>query len=120
MLTIAIVIIIIIILIEYDRRADGFITPVYNYYYEAFPMPIFGLYNNCLRLATIGHPAIMHDVNKWFPNSKLLRDNWQTIRDEALFIYDNYQMKKFHEVSHLYSDISAESNKWRTFIIKWY
>ena len=115
-----IIVIILIILIEYDRRAGGFTLKAYDYYIESFPMPMIGLYNNCLRLTSMTHPAIMHDVSNWFPENHILKNNWRIMRDEALNIYNNYEMKKMHEVSSVFDRLSKATGKWKGFILKWY
>jgi hypothetical protein len=110
-------IVVLIILLEYDRRRS--ITyGAYGYYIEDFPLPLVGLYNNFLRLFTWKHPAIMYDVDTWFPEHKVLQNNYQIIAKEALNIYNNYQLPNFHEVSDTFRDISK--GKWKVFIIKWY
>ena len=60
------------------------------------------------------------NVEEDFPESKLLKDNWKTIRkelDEVLKNIDN--IPKFHEVDNLQRVISDKDEKvWKTFIIK--
>lgn len=58
------------------------------------------------------------DVNL-FPELKLLRDNWQTLRDEANFLYQN----GYISASEKYDDIGFNSffrRGWKRFYLKWY
>jgi beta-hydroxylase len=115
---IVIVLLILIIALEYDR-IQSYTIPVYTYYVEAFPIRFIGIYNSFLRLFSATHPALTRNVIEWFPEHKILKNNWQTMRDEALNIYTNYNMQKFHEASLSSHEISS-SGKWKSFILKWY
>ena len=60
------------------------------------------------------------DIEEDFPESKLLKDNWKTIRAELDTVLKNIDhIPKFHEVDSLQSAISDKDDKaWKTFIIK--
>jgi beta-hydroxylase len=60
------------------------------------------------------------DVEEEFPEGILLKDNWQTIRNELDEVLKNIEnIPKFHEVDGLQKGISAKDGvAWRTFIIK--
>ncbi len=59
-------------------------------------------------------------VDQHFPQAKLLRDNWSTIKSELdTVLIDVESIPKFHEVDKLQRFISAKDDKaWRTFILK--
>ncbi|RME04148.1 MAG: aspartyl/asparaginyl beta-hydroxylase domain-containing protein [Bacteroidetes bacterium] len=61
-------------------------------------------------------------VEEHFPQHKLLKDNWEVIRDELLEVLkDADNIPKFHEVDSIQRFISAKDDvPWRTFIIKAY
>lgn len=60
------------------------------------------------------------NVEEEFPEGKLLKDNWKTIRSELEEVLKNIEnIPKFHEVDNLQRFISAKDDvAWRTFIIK--
>jgi beta-hydroxylase len=60
------------------------------------------------------------EVEKVFPEARLLRKNWQVIRDEARALLENVEsIPQFHEVDRLQRFISARDNvAWRTFFFK--
>ena len=62
------------------------------------------------------------DLEKHFPQHKLFKENWETIRQELLEVLkDEENVPKFHEVDSIQRFISAKDNvPWRTFIIKAY
>jgi len=54
-----------------------------------------------------------------FPDMKVLRDNWETIRDEALRLYDAGHIRK----SENHSDLAFNTffkRGWKRFYLKWY
>ncbi len=56
---------------------------------------------------------------QYFPELKLLRDNWETIRDEAAMLYKEGYIK----ASDQYDDIGFNSffrKGWKRFYLKWY
>ncbi len=59
-------------------------------------------------------------VERHFPQAKLLRENWNTIKEELdSVLADVESIPKFHEVDKLQRFISAKDDKaWRTFILK--
>jgi aspartyl/asparaginyl beta-hydroxylase (cupin superfamily) len=59
-------------------------------------------------------------VEEEFPEGKLLKDNWNVIRDELDIVLKHVEnIPKFHEVDNLQRFISDKDDKaWRTFIIK--
>jgi len=59
-------------------------------------------------------------VEKVFPEARLLRDNWKVIQEEArTLLADVESIPKFHEVDRLQRFISAKDNvAWRTFFFK--
>lgn len=62
------------------------------------------------------------DLEEYFPQHRLLQENWEAIRDELLEVLKNEQnVPKFHEIDSIQRFISARDNvPWRTFIIKAY
>jgi len=60
------------------------------------------------------------EMEKVFPESRVLRDNWKVIREEVDRILKNVEaIPRFHEIDPLQRVISARDDKaWRTFIIK--
>ena len=60
------------------------------------------------------------EVEKVFPEARLLRDNWKVIQEEArTLLADVESIPKFHEVDRLQRFISAKDNvAWRTFFFK--
>lgn len=62
------------------------------------------------------------DRKEFFPGSKLLEDNWESIREELLSVLENEEaIPKFHEVDGIQRFISANDDvAWRTFAFKAY
>ncbi len=62
------------------------------------------------------------DVDVYFPEAKLLKNNWKTIREELEKVMQRKEsVPKFHEVDSIQRFISAKDDvAWRTFIIKGY
>ncbi len=60
------------------------------------------------------------EVDRVFPEARLLRENWQVIREEALALLKDVEaIPQFHEVDRLQRFISAKDNvAWRTFFFK--
>ncbi len=60
------------------------------------------------------------EVERVFPEARLLRENWKVIRDEARVLLENVEsIPQFHEVDRLQRFISAKDNvAWRTFFFK--
>jgi len=61
-------------------------------------------------------------VDEYFPEHKLLKQNWETIRDELLHVLEHQEnIPKFHEIDGIQKYISAKDDvPWRTFIFKAY
>ncbi|MEM7455246.1 MAG: aspartyl/asparaginyl beta-hydroxylase domain-containing protein [Planctomycetota bacterium] len=62
------------------------------------------------------------EMDEYFPQHKLLLDNWEVIRDELMEVLkDEASVPKFHEVDNIQRFISAKDDiAWRTFVIKAY
>jgi beta-hydroxylase len=60
------------------------------------------------------------EVDQVFPEARLLRENWQVIREEARsLLADAESIPRFHEVDGLQRFISARDDvAWRTFFLK--
>jgi aspartyl/asparaginyl beta-hydroxylase (cupin superfamily) len=60
------------------------------------------------------------EVDRAFPEARLLRENWQVIREEARALLKNAEaIPQFHEVDRLQRFISARDKvAWRTFFFK--
>ena len=60
------------------------------------------------------------NIEEEFPESTILKDNWETIRKELDTVLKNIDnIPRFHEVDKLQSVISDKDKKvWKTFIIK--
>ncbi len=67
----------------------------------------------------VSNPPIV-DLEKYFPEYRVLEDNWETIREECLRVLQNEEkIPKFHEVDSIQKLISAHDEvPWRTFGIK--
>ena len=82
------------------------------------PFIIALLFSGIIGLFTKNPPFV--DIEEEFPEGRILKDNWKTIRGELdgiLTRIDN--IPKFHDVDGLQKAISAKDGKdWRTFIIK--
>ena len=62
------------------------------------------------------------DLKKYFPDYKLLEDNYDTIRAEVEEVLKNAEsVPRFHEVDNIQRFISAKDEiPWRTFVLKGY
>ena len=60
------------------------------------------------------------DIEKYFPEHKLLEENWQQIRDELIEVLKEAEaIPKFHEIDKIQRFISATDEiPWRTFGVK--
>ena len=95
----------------------GSIVVVFVLIYLIEPFIIALLFSWVLSLFVRNPPYL--DVEEDFPESKLLKDNWQTIRDELDTVLKNIdQIPKFHEVDNIQRVVSATDDKaWKTFFI---
>lgn len=57
------------------------------------------------------------DINIYFPNHIILKNNWEGIRDEAMNIYKTNRASKIIDDIY-FTDIADK--KWKKFYIKWY
>lgn len=109
-------------LMEFDRT-HSYPHSFINYYFGQYKTQcLLGSYNSLIRGASKLHP-IMRKNNGLVPldafaNHKLLEDNYELIKAEALNIYDTYDLPAFNEVNNIFDRIA--SDKWKVFILKWY
>ncbi|MBB6481735.1 aspartyl/asparaginyl beta-hydroxylase domain-containing protein [Spirochaeta isovalerica] len=82
------------------------------------PFLLAFVYSQFLKLFVKNPPFA--DVEKEFPEGKILKDNWPIIRKELEKVLENVEnVPLFHNVDGLQKSISARDGKaWRTFIIK--
>lgn len=116
-ISLGVIIVSIIVLAEFDRRY-GEPATLKAYYYDQPMRFVLGLYNCLLRIPSFNHPAIIYNVDAVFPSSKLLRNNYETIRDEILNVHSRYKLRNFHDISSAFNEIS--DGNWKVFIVKWY
>jgi aspartyl/asparaginyl beta-hydroxylase (cupin superfamily) len=109
------VIVMVVIFMEMDRRYSHK-WAAYDYYISNFPLCGLGLMNTTIRALTPHHTSFM--ALEHFPQHRLFEEHWQAIRDEALHVYHNYQLPRFHDLSKVFDPISGD--KWRVFVLKWY
>jgi len=102
-------------MMELDRTYSHVWTPK-AYYVDSFPLCFLGAYNTAVR-ATVPHHRHILPLD-YFPEHSLLEQNYLSIRSEALNIYKNYDLPKFHEVNAAFNRISDD--KWKVFVLKWY
>ncbi len=117
-----VVLLILFWMMEFDR-VHSFRQTMKLYYFGRYKMQCFlGLYNTLIRGASKLHPVMRHNTGlvplDAFPNHQLLEDNFETIKQEALAIYDKYDLPSFNEVNDVFNRIS--NDKWKVFILKWY
>ncbi|OQX29328.1 MAG: hypothetical protein B0D92_04210 [Spirochaeta sp. LUC14_002_19_P3] len=86
------------------------------YFIEPFIYAL--LFSGIISLFTKNKPYV--NVEDEFPEGKILKENWKTIRQELDKQLENIDsIPKFHEVDGLQKGISAKDGvAWRTFIIK--
>lgn len=92
------------------------LVPVLLYFIEPFLLAL--LYSGILRLFIKNPPFV--DVEKEFPEGRILMENWNIIREELDGIMKNIdKIPLFHQVDGLQKGISAKDGiPWKTFIIK--
>ena len=86
------------------------------YFIEPFIIAL--IFSGIIRLFVKNPPYL--DVEDEFPGSRVLKENWKTIRGELEEILKNIDgIPRFHEIDGLQKAISAKDGvAWRTFIIK--
>lgn len=86
--------------------------------YRIEPFIIALLFSGIIKLFAKNPPYV--DVDKYFPEGQIFKDNWKIIRRELDKVLQNVEdIPKFHEVDGLQKSISAKDGvAWRTFIIK--
>jgi len=102
-----IIFIFIILIIEYDR-CDSNVVPVNDYY--STMRPLVGVYNGFLRAFLYNHPHIMYDVDKWFPEHNILKNNWKIIAEEALKAYELNRLVHFSDANNQFDRIAGDNN----------
>lgn len=113
---ILLLIIFFLILLEYDR-VQSFEWNPRLYYIDDCAMILVGCINNFIRCFSFNHPDMSLDCSKWFKDSSILKSNWEIMRDEAINITNNYELKNFKDYKDTYT---LGGTTWRTFVIKWY
>lgn len=86
--------------------------------YLVEPFIIALIFSGIIKLFVKNSPYV--DVEKDFPESRILKDNWRVIRNELDEVLKNVEnIPKFHEVDGLQKSISAKDDvSWRVFVIK--
>lgn len=94
------------------------IAVIFMLLYFVEPFLLSFLYSLFLKLFVKNPPFV--DVEKEFPEGKILQDNWSVIREELSSVLNDIdKLPLFHEVDGLQKSISAKDGKeWKTFIIK--
>jgi aspartate beta-hydroxylase len=60
-------------------------------------------------------------IEEYFPEYKLLEENWEAIRDEALNVFNNYDLPQFFELDKGQAFISNnDGRKWNLYVLKLY
>lgn len=109
---------------EDDRKfnignTDENAYPVKDYYIDKFPLPLLGFYNSVIRAT---HPHHIHhfDVGQ-FESAKILQQNYELIKNEALQIYNKKNVMNMKDIGNsFFDDIDEAPNKWKIYVIKWY
>lgn len=111
-MSIALTILIIVLIVI----ASIFALLVLVYFVEPFLIAL--LFSLVLSLFVRNKPYL--DIEEEFPESKILKENWKTIREELGTVLKNIDnIPKFHEVDKMQSVISDKDKKvWKTFVIK--
>ena len=115
-------VIVLFIMMEMDRT-HGTVYDMNTYYLTGYKSEcLLGAYNTMIRAASKLHPVMRHNTGivsmDAFPNNYILKNNYEAIRQEALAIYDNYELPSFNEVNSVFDRIS--NDKWKVFVLKWY
>jgi len=117
-LVIIIIILIILILLISDeiiRHQGGTIVPIKNFYTSTlFPLSLYTIW---CKSNTEGSDEPFPKLKDHFPRHHILKDNWKTIRDEALEIYNSGKASKIK--NDLFFETIAD-NGWKKFYICWY
>src|SRR5258707_1792071 len=74
---------------------------------------------NCLMYMFSGVPNVPVHPTDRFPELKVLRDNWQTIRDEAVALFDEGRIKAAAK-NNDWGFYSFFKSGWKRFYLKWY
>jgi beta-hydroxylase len=116
-IVVVIVVLVFLVFTEMDRRRGTIGTPVTQYYsntsFLLAPMNVW------LGYASTQTPlALYPSVSEIFPETKLLKDNWKIIRDEAFGLYDNGLTTTIE--NDLFFDAIAPRGTWKKFYLKWY
>lgn len=71
--------------------------------------------------ATTNRTSAFLDLDTYFPEYKVLEENWETIRDEIMQVLDENSVPQFHEIDSGQEFISNNDNKaWNVFVVKCY
>lgn len=120
---IILIFILIIIIIDEDRtfndKTGKYVYPIKDYYLDKFPMPLLGFYNYIIRMT---HPSHTHySDSKMFSSTKILEENFEIIKKEALEVYTKNKTLKMKDIGNTFFDsIDDQPNKWKVYVIKWY
>ncbi len=80
------------------------------------------IFYSLLQAIFVKNPPMV-EVDRFLPQAKLLRDNWEDIRKELDMILSRYKenIPRFHEIDGMQKPISANDGiPWRTYVIKVY
>jgi beta-hydroxylase len=103
----------------FNDKEKKYAYPLNDYYINKFPMPLLGFYNTIIRTF---HPSHKHNFDtKTFESTKILEDNYEIIKKEALEIYKKNNTLNMKDIGGTFFDgIDDIPNKWKVYVIKWY
>lgn len=121
--TLLVIFIILIYLAELDRNFSS-VWSINDFYDPYVGGGLLGVYNTIIRYYSsyndkIYNKPIILDTNSIFPKNNILKNNYKIIKEEAINVYNNYNLPSMKEVDKIFTNISLK-DKWKVFILKWY
>jgi beta-hydroxylase len=112
-----------IYLAELDRKYS-YLWNVSDFYSLYVGCGLLGVYNSIIRYATnfdkrLYNKSIILNTHSVFKNNYILKNNYKMIKNDALNMYNNYDLPTMKDIDPFFTNISLE-NKWKTFVLKWY
>ena len=110
---------IVIFLSELDRNYS-YKYSIYDYYFDNAGI-VIGCFNTLLRKSCYFNDELYNKpyINmQYFPNHYILQNNYKIIQEEALNIYNNYNLPSFHHVEKHSAKLSDDN--WKVFVLKFY
>ncbi len=82
---------------------------------------LFIQYTKKIYAAATNGTTAFPDINTYFPDHKILEENWEMIRDEVLQILEKNKVPQFHEIDRGQEFISNRDDKaWKLLVLKVY